>query len=164
MKLNPEQVRLQINNLILQYPELEGDDVLRADMIEAETDVPEFLSELVRRLGETKAISDGTKGYVQELCERGKRLDRRAEAIRSLIQKIMDDAKLPKLELAEATISVRAGTPKVVLTDEAALPDDCVKVVRNPDKAEIKIRLAAGQTVPGAVLSNSEPSLSIRTK
>lgn len=164
MKINPEAVRLQINNLLVQYPELLDDDILRADMIEAETEAPEVLAMLVRRIGETKAIADGTKGYVLELCERGKRLDRRVEGLRSLIHKIMDDARLPKIELAEATISIRNGTPKVILTDETALPDDCVKIVRNPDRAVIKDKLTSGQTVPGACLSNQEPSITIRTR
>lgn len=164
MKINPEQVRLQISNLLLLHPELEEDKEFLADMIEGATDAHELLSILVRQIGETKAISDGTKGYVQELCERGRRLDRRVEGFRSLIHKIMETAQIPKIELAEATISIRNGTPKVMLTDEAALPDDCVKVVRNPDKTKIKEKLIAGETVPGACLSNSEPGLTIRTR
>lgn len=164
MKINPEQVRLQISNLLLQYPELADDEELRADMIEGETEAPELLAMLVRRIGETKAIAEGTKAYVQELCARGQRLDRRVDGIRSLIHKIMDDVRLPKLELAEATLSIRAGTQKVVLTDETALPDDCVKVIRNPDRTAIKEKLTSGETVPGAVLSNPEPSLTIRTR
>lgn len=164
MKINPEAVRLQINNLLVQYPELLDDDILRADMIEAETEAPEVLAMLVRRIGETEAIADGTKGYVLELCERGKRLDRRVEGLRSLIFKIMDDARLPKIELAEATISIRNGTPKVILQDAEALPEDCIRTKREPDLPTIKLKLVAGQTVPGACLSNPEPSLTIRTR
>lgn len=164
MKINPEQVRLQISNLLLQYPELADDEELRADMIEGETEAPELLALLVRRIGETKAIAEGTKAYVQELCARGQRLDRRVDGIRSLIHKIMDDAKLPKIELDVATISFRNSPPKVMLTDEAALPDDCVKIIRSPDKTAIKEKLVAGETVPGACLSNQEPSISIRTR
>ncbi len=164
MNINPQNIQLQISNLLLQHPELMEDEDFRADMIEGCTNAPEFLSLLVRRIGETNALAEGTSLYIQELAARKNRLSARVEGMRTLIQKVMDVAQLQKLELSEATLSIRNGTPKVILTDETALPDDCVKVIRSPDKAEIKLRLAAGQTVPGAVLSNPEPSLTIRTR
>lgn len=157
-------IQQEIANLILLYPELEGDEQLRSDMIEAETDAHQFLTMLVRRIGETGALSEGTALYIKDLVERKARFERRIEALRSLAFKIMNAADVRKVELSEATLSIRAGTPKVILTDEKLLPDDCVQVVRNPDKATIKLKLAAGGMIPGAVLSNAEPSLSIRIK
>jgi hypothetical protein len=138
VKINPEQVRLQISNLLLQFPELEGDEVLRADMIEAETEAPELLGMLLRRIGETKATAEGTKAYVAELTDRKNRLERRVDGIRALIHKIMDDAQLSKLELDVGTISIRAGTPKVMILDEAELPEECFQVTRTPHRTLIK--------------------------
>lgn len=164
MTFNPGVIQQEIANLILLYPELEGDEQLRADMVEAETDAHEFLTMLVRRIGETGAMSEGTALYIKELVERKSRFERRIEALRALALKIMNAAEARKVELPEATLSIRNGTPRVILTDEKLLPDDCVEVVRNPDKATIKLKLAAGGVIPGAVLSNAEPSLSIRIK
>jgi hypothetical protein len=67
------------------------------------------------------------------------------------------------MQLPEATISIRQGT--VSLTgeaDPAALPDDLVRIKREPDKAAIKAAIEAGRHVPGYSLSNGGPVLSVR--
>jgi hypothetical protein len=164
MRLNPAQVQQDIANLLLQYPELSEDDVLRADMIEAETDAHDFLSQLVRRIGARQALATGVGEYAKDIAERKSRIERSVEALRSLAFKIMNVADLKKVELAEATLSIRNGTAKVIITDESLLPPDCVRTTVTPDKTTIKEKIGAGIVVPGAELSNSEPSLSIRIK
>jgi hypothetical protein len=164
MNLHPDSVRQEIARLLLLYPELAEDDVLRADMIEAETTVHEFLSRVLRRLAERQALAVGISEYAKDIGERKARVERGCEALRDLIFKIMNDAKLRKVELPEATLSVRATGPKVIITDEAALPDICIKIKREPDKTAIKESLASGQHVPGAELSNGSETLSIRIK
>lgn len=164
MNINPLNIQLQISNLLLQHPELMEDEQFRADMIEASTGANELLTYLVRRVGETEAMAEGTSLYIQELAARKNRLSNRVDSMRAIIHKVMDVAKLPKVELPEATLSIRNGVPRVILTDEAALPDDCVKIIRSPDKTKIKELLSGGGIVPGAFLSNAEPSLTIRVK
>jgi hypothetical protein len=56
------------------------------------------------------------------------------------------------------------GARAVEITDEKALPDDCFAVKRQPDKAFIKSRLTRGETIPGAALTQSPPSLVITSK
>lgn len=164
MNLDPRNVLQEISNLLLQYPELQEDDQLRADMIEGETDAHKLLSMIVRKIGENKALAEATDSYAQELKDRSARIDRRIEAFRSLAFKIMQQGGINKAELPEATLSIRSGTPKVIITDETALPNDAFIVKRAPDKYTIKSWLDAGQEVPGAVLSNAEPTISIRVK
>lgn len=164
MKLDPSIVQQQIANMLVAVPELHDDDILRADMIEAETDAFVFLSKLVRMIGDAGALAGGTQQYIAELRERQARIERRIEGLRSLVFKVMESADLRKLELPEATLSVRAGSRKVVITDEARLPDSLIRVTREPDKQAIKNLLDAGQEVLGAELSNGAPSLSLRIK
>lgn len=164
MRLNPEIIQQQITGLLLEYPELAEDEVLRADMIEAETLALEFLAEVVRRIEDTKALEEGTAARVKELQERKARFDRRIEALRALAFKVMNTADIKKAELSTATLSIRNGTPQVVVHDEASLPPDCIKTVTSPDKTAIKDKLKAGEDVPGAYLQNSNASLSIRVK
>lgn len=163
MNLHPDSVRQEIANLMLAYPELAEDEVLRADMIEGETSVHDFLSYVVRRIGERQALANGIADYAKDIGERKARVERGVEALRSLIFKIMNDAQLRKVELPEATLSVRAVPPKVIITDEAALPEQFFKIKREPDKTAIKECLATG-VVPGAELSNGSETISIRIK
>ena len=56
------------------------------------------------------------------------------------------------------------GAKSAEITDEKALPDDCFRTKREPDKALIKARLARGDEIPGAVLVTAPPSLVITSK
>lgn len=164
LALKADEIRRHVDFLLAAYPELGEDDALRSDMIEGETDAFEFLSMLVRKIGESKAIADGTENYAQDLRERAARIGRRIDAYRFLAFKIMESANLPKAELPEATLSIRKGQPKVIILEETQLPDCCIRIRKEPDKTAIKDMLQSGREVPGAVLSNSESSLSIRVK
>ena len=66
------------------------------------------------------------------------------------------------MELAEGTVSLRNGPPKVIITNESEIPVDFWRVRREPDKSKIGAALKAHEFVPGAVLSNPEMSLTIR--
>jgi hypothetical protein len=164
MKLNPLIIQQQIANLLLLYPQLADDDEWRVDAIEGETDAFEYLSRLVRRIADRQAMANGITEYAKDIAERKARIERNVEALRTLAFKIMNIADLKKVELPEATLSIRNGASRVLIQDESALPPDCVKTITSPDKTAIKEKLVAGQAVPGAYLSNSEPSLSIRTR
>lgn len=165
MRLDPRVVRLQIDNLKLSYPSLVEDDEAWQMSLESETDVHEFLRNIVWKIDDTKALVIGTKDRFDELKSRKDRYETRIEALRELAFKVMQSTELAKLELPEATLSLRAGTQQLIGDgDPASLPDSLCKISRSPDRTAIKDALKAGQTVPGFELSNSPPTLSIRTK
>jgi hypothetical protein len=56
------------------------------------------------------------------------------------------------------------GAKSAEITNEKALPDDCWRIKREPDKAYIKSRLNRGDDIPGAVLVQAPPSLVITSK
>lgn len=160
--LSAKYVTDEITSLLLAWPELADDEVLREDMITGSTSVDVFLAAILRKIGSTQALVTGTAEYVRELRERIERLERRENALRSFIQKILVHANLKKLELAEGTVSLRQNPPKVIITNEQELPEDFWRVRREPDKQRIAAALKAHEDVPGAVLSNPETSLMIR--
>jgi hypothetical protein len=162
--LDLKYIQDEITQLLLAHPELEEDDVLRADTIEGQTGAFEFLSGIVRKIGATQATAGGTADYIGELQERKARLERREHALRSLIFKVMNTAELKKAELPEATLSIRNGSPKVVIVNEREIPGEFMRIKKEPDKTLIKAALAAHEHVPGAALSNAEPTLAILTK
>lgn len=164
MKMQVDFVRQQIANLLTSFPELETDELLRRDTIEGETDAHKLLAKLVRIRNETQAQVSGIGEYVKELGERKSRLERRAEACRTMAFQILDAAGIPSLILPEATLTIQRGQPAVTITDEAALPSQFIRTKTEPDKTAIKEALKGGQVVPGAELSNSQPYLTIRTK
>ena len=158
-------VRLQITNLLVQFPELSEDDVLRADMIEAETEMHEFLRDVETRRREAATMAGAIASNIADLELRQQRFERREKSMRALAYKVLEAAEVTKpIELPEATYSIRKGTPKVIVTDESLLPDNLCRIKREPDKTKIKELLTSGSPVKGAELSNAEPTLSISTK
>ena len=163
-KLDVSVIRQQIDQLLLAYPDLADDEVLRADMIEGETDLHEFLRKIERKREDAVALSNALSMTIDELKARKERFERRDQAMRHLMFSAMQWADLRRAELPEATLSVRNGTPKVVIVDEQSIPAEFFRIKREPDKTLIRDALNALENVPGAAMSNAEPVLSVRTK
>jgi hypothetical protein len=159
-----DALRRTIERLLLDYPELADDEVLRADMLDGSTDIGDILTSLIHTIQDATALKEGTKARLDELKARGERFTRRTEFVRALIFKIMETARLKKLELAEATLSIRNNPQQVIGEDVDALPDALCRIKREPDKKKIRDTLLAGEAVPGWTLSNAPPSLMIGTK
>ena len=165
MRLDPAVVKQQIDNLRAAYPELveDGDAWLLA--LESETELDRLLTAVVRQIEDAKALAAGSSERMTELQQRCERFKHRVESLRNVAFKMLDASGLPKIELPEATLSIRKGQPQLVGEVSAdELPDSLCKVSRAVDRTKVKDALKAGQTVPGYELSNSPPSLSIRIK
>jgi hypothetical protein len=96
---------------------------------------------------------------------RAKLFDGRVESARTALLQFMQETGAKTLPLPEATLTLAAGSRKVVGDlDPAALPDTLVRIKREPDRTAIKQALEKGEFVPGASLSNATPTLQIRVK
>lgn len=165
MQVNPAIIRQQIENLKLAYPGLVDDDEAWQLSLESETDLHDVLARIVWQIDDAKALVVGMKDRFDDLKKRKERFENRVEAFRELAFKIMQSANIAKVELPEATLSLRAGAQQIVgEADPATLPDDLCKVSRDLDRTAIKEALKSGRVIPGFELSNSPPSLSIRVK
>jgi hypothetical protein len=156
-----DQARRGLASLLSLHPELEEDDVLRQDSIEAETGALELIDKLIEAEQDAKSLAVGIGTRMDHLAERKTRFENRRVALRKYIMQIMEAANLKKVERPAATVSISAGRPKVVIINEDDLPDYCVRVKREPAKAVIKDLLSGGHVVNGAILSNPEPVLKI---
>lgn len=165
-RLDPTFVRAQIELLRHTHPDIwdADDETLLADMLEAETGLHDFLTVVIARMLDTDAKIDGIGNLMAALKSRCDRFEQRSDAMRGLMFRLMSWAGVRKVELPAATLSIRAGQPRVIITDEARLPEQFVRIKREPDKHLIANHLKAGEPVPGAELSNSEPTLAVRVK
>jgi hypothetical protein len=125
MQLNPDVIKRQIENLKVSYPDLAGDDESWQMSLESETDLAELLTNLVRKIDDAKALVIGTKDRFEELEQRKARFEHRIDALRQLAFKLMQSSEVTKLELPEATLSLRNGAQQLVgEADAATLPDE----------------------------------------
>ena len=163
-RLDPTFVRAQIEALRHSHPQIANEEDQWLLTLESETDLHEFLARVIARMQDTDAKIDGIGNLIATLKARCDRFEQRSDAMRALAFKVLVQAGVRKLELVAATLSIRAGQPRVIITDEARLPEQFVRIKREPDKHLIASHLKAGERVEGAELSNSEPQLAIRVK
>ncbi|WP_247997692.1 siphovirus Gp157 family protein [Brucella tritici] len=149
-------------DLVAAYPELAEDEELRADTIEGETDAYRVLGKIVAIERDANSMVLAIGERAKELAARKDRYTRRKDAMRALLLRLLKAADLNKVSLPEATVSVGKGRAGVEIVDETLLPDNVVKLKREPDKTAIKVALDAGEDVPGAVLREGQPSVTVR--
>lgn len=164
IRLDPSIIRNQIDNLRTAWPDVFGDDDTWAISVESQTDLHEFLREIERKREDAEALEAALKLTMDNLKERRERFERREKAMRALMFSALQWADLTKVELPEATLSIRNGMPKVLITDEAQIPDEFMRIKKEPDKTLIKTALNNFEEVPGAAMSNIEPVLAVRVK
>jgi hypothetical protein len=160
-----DRLRLDIETLLREFPELSQDDDLRADMLDAETDIMGALTKLLRGVDHDRTMIAAVAARVSELTARKARFAHRVEVFRGLILKVMQSADLKKVELPDATLSQRAGQPQIVgEPDIETLPDEFIRVTREADRGAIRRALLDHREVSGLALSNAAPILAINVK
>lgn len=151
----------EIHHLFAAYPELAEDEDLRSDMLEGETDAFSVLTRLVNIERDADSMARAVAHRIGELQARKAGAEKRKDAMRTLMLRVMRAAGIQKAPLVEATVSVAKGRDSVEIVDENALPKWALKVVTSPDKTAIKEALEAGKKVKGAAIKTGEPTLRV---
>lgn len=158
-----EEVRQVVGYLRANFPDLEDDEQTWIDTIEGESSLLEVAAKVVDRIGEVEAMSDTLKTRIGGLMIRKGRFDTQAEALRGALVILMGEAALTKLELPEATISLRHIAPKLIVTDPEAVPDELCTFTKKPKLADIRTAAEqSGKPIPGTTLDNGRSSVTIR--
>ena len=149
--------------LLLDDPDL--DERTLADTLEGLTDLHEILAAVIREVLFDEALCSGLKQRIDQMEERQHRLDNQAAKRRQLVREVMVENDIKKLVDPEFTVSIRAGTASVVVVDEFAIPNKFWEP-REPrlDKQRVWNELKGGADIPGVMLSNPEPVMSVRTR
>ena len=164
MQINLPLLRQQIDALMLEYPQLADDEQLRVDTIEGETELFDLLGTILQDILAAKAMQTAIGERIKDLNARKERFGWREDACRKLAHRLMDLAHLRKVQLTEATFSVRASPARCIITDESSLPDKFMRIKKEPNLAVIKDALKTGVDVKGATLSNQPDTIAILTK
>ncbi|MDE2105686.1 MAG: siphovirus Gp157 family protein [Patescibacteria group bacterium] len=157
-------LKAEIARLIEANPELSEDEVLRADMIDGETEIAKIMAAVLNELNAARTMAVAIKSRENELQERRGRFERREASMRSLMRNIMRAADLDKIMLTEATLSIMKPRTSVNVIDVEALPQGFFKIRKDPDKTALKAALEAGERIPGAELALGDETLMIRVK
>ena len=98
------------------------------------------------------------------LLDRAKRIESRVKWLQDYVMQQMIQAGRPKLQLPEFTVTVRTAVQAVFLSQESAIPDQFIEIIRGIkyDKKAIKAAILVGDDVPGAELLPGKTWLDIR--
>ena len=160
-KYNVDILRRTIEVLVERYPELREDEELKADMLEGSTDFNETMEKLLRRTQDSMYLAKACQDAERDIHDRRKRFEKRVEFGRELMRRLMETAEIRKLEFPTATLSLMQTAPQVVILNEYEIPDDFMRIKKEPNKVLLKEMLEK-MDVRGATLSNGGTTLVIR--
>jgi hypothetical protein len=141
-------------------PTIADDPKAYADTLEGITD--DWVEELHRCIEGVQKAEDYQQVIGQRIAELEKRRARfkaQEKHWRSVALRMLELLDVRRFERPEYTLSMRPGAAHVQLTDETLLPPEFQRVTVEADKAALLKALKAGETVPGAVLSNPQLTL-----
>lgn len=155
-------VLADIDNLLAAYPELADDVDLRADMLEGSTQAFDVLTRLLNQERDADSLAKAIAARMSDLAARKQRAERRKDAMRVLMLRVLKAAGIQKAPLVEATVSVSKGRDSVDVTDINKLPKWAYVTEKKPDKKAIMEKLAANKNVPGAALVTGGDTITVR--
>lgn len=165
--LTVRKIGLELNRAVeIRRALAEHDDpALILDMIEGETDLAEACCVVLEETMEDEVLVEGLTAKIKELGERKSRVERSIESRRGIILMAMEKAGVGTIKSPLATLSVGTTPAKALVTDEAQIPARFWKA-GDPrlDRTALGDALKAGESVPGAALSNGGINLRIRVK
>lgn len=143
----------------------EGTGLIEA-LADEGVDVATIIRRLVRASLQARADIVAAEHRIADLRARRDRFRKREEHYRVTVGAVMEALSVSKFIDPEFSLSLSAGRPKVHITDALQIPSDMVEVtvLTTPDKALIKAAFDRGEDVPGAMLSQAPPTLTLRTK
>ena len=148
--------------LLDEYPDI--DETTLADTIEGISMLPEIIATLVRSAQDDKTLADALKARIADMQERKGRFERRADKRMDMVLALMEAAGMRKHEEPDFTVSLRSNPPKVIVADEAEIPDQYCRISRLPNLNDIRAALKDNIVIPGVSLSNGGLGLQLRTK
>jgi hypothetical protein len=150
------------DGLILDSPEA----ILDALSMQERPDVEKLLFNLSLLINQAETNEETTKRRIDDLTIRRQRYGSQKVRYRRVLIDIMHELGLPAFHDAELDLSLRDGGEKVFITEAREIPERYHRseTTISYDKLAIRNAIKAGVEVPGAVLGQGDPVLTIRTK
>jgi len=155
----------------------------RQQLVDADPDLVDDESELIRLLGEHTEGADAldvlrdmvraaitlalrtveADHLIERLEARKARYERREAYLRESILLALQALDMRRVPMVDATVVRKQLPPKPIITEENILPDRFIRqtVRRAPNLTVIREALVAGELVPGAELSNGSETIQI---
>lgn len=141
------------------------DEQTLADTVEGLTDLHEIVAAIIRSALVDEALASGLKERIKAMQERLERFEDRVSKRRQIARDVMTETEIRKITAPDFTVSLRPGTPSLVVVDETVIPaafwePQAPRLNRQTLLSELK----QGGPIAGVALSNPQPVLSVRIR
>ena len=135
------------------------------DMLAGETDLHKLVNRLHDGIATDLGMVAGIKMRQGDLSDRKSRLEARIDAQRGAVISLLQAGRVNKVELPEATYSLRDGKPKLTVIDDDAVPAEYQRTKVETDKTAINDAFAdAGELPNWLTREAAKPVLTMRAK
>jgi hypothetical protein len=162
------QISLEVQNYValrdaLKVEFADIDDETLEETLEGLSDVRAIVAEVARSSLDDDMMASALKQRIDEMRERLARIEAGRERKRELALTALRQIGVQKLVEPDFTVSVKNGAPVVDVIDELSVPKE-FWVPQDPklNRGAIYKALKAGAAVPGAMMDQGAPVLSIR--
>ena len=114
-----EALKFQLSEI---FGEGEADTELLRDAIEGQTQLLETVDVVLRQIAADESHIDGIKLHQKVVAGRKSRLEKRSETLRAMLASALEILEERKLERPLAVLTLKATSPALIITDEAAIP------------------------------------------
>ena len=139
-----------------------ADERTLADTVEGESKIEDAIATTIRESIASTALADGLGELMEKMKKRAARLHYRSERLMAAALQAAQETGVKKVIAPDFVASVGQSKGKVVIVDEAQLPDDAFRTKREVDRSWIRDLLLTGVDVDGAELSNPSPNWVVR--
>lgn len=159
---------LALHDLLKAEYALDDDDQALIDTLDGISDLKELIAYAARQARYEEAQAEACKALIAEMQARKKRREEKAEKLRAAIIEAMEATGEKKIDAPDATISIRAGKPKLVIGRpcEGTSPWRFVNVKKvyswNATAISEAIALFDQEAMELAHWTNPEPILTLR--
>lgn len=152
------------DRLIEQFPGIEEDETALMDTLAGIDDFEEQALAVLRLAIEREAHGNALGELMDTMAGRKRRLEDGAKSLRIAVLNAMQEAGLPGIKAADMTVGIGRGKAKLIITDEAKVPDALCRIKREPDKTAIAKAYAPDDMPDWLAIGNPQPFLSIHRK
>ena len=125
------------DRLLADFPGLAEDDTALLDTLSGIDDIEEQCLAVLRNAIEREAHAKALGELIDGMVARRRRLEEGAKNLRAAVLDAMQKAKMPGIRAPDMSVSLSAGKPRLVILDDAAVPETLCKIERKPDRKAI---------------------------
>ena len=124
---SPELLRTEVSTYLILAEQLKArfgelDDDTLTDTLEGISQLPELITQIVRSGLEDEVLVNALKQRLEEMQARLARLKERHDKKRAMAAWAMSQAEIPRLQVADFSLSLRPGCQRLEICDEALVP------------------------------------------